>query len=95
MGSGQDNILILIFIHSKTIDFFLLYRSFRCPNDPYKLTGILEVRNLASSFELDGRLKSYASVFLWIVNRYVSRLSRFNSCRIPAHIVVKKIPIKT
>ena len=49
LGSGQANIPIFHFIHSKTIGFFLLYRSFWYRKKPYTATWTPEVRSLLAN----------------------------------------------
>jgi hypothetical protein len=60
-GSGQVNLPISYFIHSKTIGFYLLYRYFRYRKKPYRATGTPEVRSLPPSSEHGGRSQSCAS----------------------------------
>jgi len=56
MGLGQANIPISLFIHSKTIGFSLLYRSFRYRKKPYMATGTpLEAFCLLPNTTADGK----------------------------------------
>ncbi len=63
LGSDQVNIPILHFIHSKTIGFRLLYRSFRYRKERYRVTGTPEVRSLLPFSELDGQSQSCPFAF--------------------------------